>query len=57
MLEGIESVLETKFGRSGKKLARPIRQVADTDKLRALLHALKTAATLDEVKQLLAQLT
>ncbi len=46
-LEGIEALLEVKFGKEGRKLLPEIRQVQDPKVLRAI----KTASTPDEVRQ------
>jgi hypothetical protein len=55
LLEGIEAVLEVKFGAAGLELLPEIRKLEDVDKIRAVLHASKTATTLDEVRQFVAR--
>jgi hypothetical protein len=51
--ECIALALETKFGEDSRKLLRRVRAVDDVASLRALSRALKTASTLEEVRQLL----
>jgi hypothetical protein len=52
MREGIESLLKVQFGDEGLKLMPEIQQIHEEDKLRAILKALETATSLDEVRQL-----
>ena len=53
-LEGIEGMLELKFGETGLHLMPEIREIKDDDKLEAILRAIKTAATPDDVRRLWA---
>jgi hypothetical protein len=50
--EGIETALKIRFGEAGLQLMPEIREIHDEDKLRAILKALETAATPDEVRRL-----
>jgi hypothetical protein len=52
--EGIEAYLEGKFGEEGKKLMPEIRQVYDLDQLRAILKAIGTANSPEELRRLWA---
>jgi hypothetical protein len=54
LLEGIEAILEFRFGAAGVQLLPEVRKLEDVDKIRAVLHALKTA-TLDELRQFVAR--
>ena len=51
---GIESVLRIRFGEEGLKLMPEIREIYEEEKLQAILKALETAASPDEVRQLWA---
>jgi hypothetical protein len=55
LLEGIEAFLEFRFGAAGVQLMPEVRKLEDVDKLRAVLQAVKTATTLDEVRQFVAR--
>jgi hypothetical protein len=54
MREGIEALLRVRFGEAGVKLMPEIRDLHDEETLRAILKALETAATPDEVRRLWA---
>jgi hypothetical protein len=54
MREGIESLLRVRFGEEGLKLMPEIREIHEEEKLRAVLKALETAASPDEVRRLWA---
>jgi hypothetical protein len=49
--EGIALLLDLKFGERGLKLMSKVRSVQDLAALRALADVLKTAMTLDEVRE------
>lgn len=51
LLEGIEALLEFKFGAEGLKVLPEIQQIHDHEKLSAILQAIKTAPTLDELRR------
>ncbi len=51
-LEGIETSLDVKFGKEGLKLLPEIRRVQDPKVLRAVLRAIRTASTPDEVRRI-----
>jgi len=55
LLQGIEVSLEVKFGAEGLKLLPEISQLHDHEVLRAVLQAIKTAATPDELRWVWAQ--
>jgi hypothetical protein len=50
-LEGIETALEVKFGAAGLQLVPEIRQLQDAGILEAVLQAIKTASTPEEVRR------
>jgi hypothetical protein len=52
LLEGIQLALELKFGPEGLKLLPEIRELGELDVLRAVLQAIKTATTPDELRQI-----
>jgi hypothetical protein len=54
LLAGIEVILELKFGADGLGLMPGIRAITDVDRLRTVQSALRSAASLDEVRPLLA---
>ncbi len=51
IVEGIELVLDVKFGADGLRLLSEIREIKDIKKLRAVQRALKIARTPDEVRR------
>jgi hypothetical protein len=48
--KGIEGFLKFRFGVSGLQLMPEIREIRDEDQLDAILNALQTGASLDEVR-------
>ena len=50
--EGIESLLRVRFGEEGVKLMPEIHKIHEEETLRAILKALETAVTPDEVRRL-----
>jgi hypothetical protein len=50
--QGIESLLRVRFGEEGLKLMPEIHKVYEDDKLEAILKALETAASPDEIRRL-----
>ena len=50
LIEGIELALKLKFGAEGQRVMQEIRQIEETDVLRAVIRAIETAATLDDVR-------
>jgi len=50
--EGIESLLRVRFGEEGLKLMPEIKEIHEEKTLRAILKALETATSLDEVRRL-----
>jgi hypothetical protein len=52
-LKGIAVALELKFGEAGKRLMPKVRALHDVSKLDALLRAIKSAKSLDDIKPLL----
>jgi hypothetical protein len=55
LLEGIEMCLKMKFGAEGLRLMPELRELYDHEKLRAVLHAIETASTPDELRRVWAQ--
>jgi hypothetical protein len=51
ILEGIELVLDIKFGSDGLRLWPEIRQIEDAKRLRAVQRALKTAHTPEALRR------
>ncbi|MCS6845556.1 MAG: hypothetical protein NZ528_14755, partial [Caldilineales bacterium] len=54
VLAGIEVALDLKFGTEGLRLLPEIRKIEDLDVLSAVLSAIRTAATLDDVRRIYA---
>ncbi len=54
LLLGIEGMLEVKFGEAGLQLLPVLRQLQDPGELEAALKAIKTAATLEELRRVYA---
>ena len=52
--EGIEVALRLKFGEKGTQLLSEIRQIENSEKLEAILHAVETAASPEELRRLWA---
>lgn len=52
LLSGIELSLELKFGAAGRDYFAQMKDVADVELLERILHAIKKAATLDELSRL-----
>ena len=50
--QGIESLLRVRFGDEGLQLMPEIQEIHEEEKLEAILKALETAASLDEVRRL-----
>jgi hypothetical protein len=50
--EGIESMLEIRFGAEGLGLMPEIRAIYEEDKLRAILQSIKTAASPEDVRRI-----
>ena len=50
--EGIQSVLELRFGLEGLKLMPDIENIHSEDQLRAILKTLNSAMNLEEVRRL-----
>jgi hypothetical protein len=49
---GIESLLRVRFGEDGLKLMPEIREIHDEEKLEAIIQALETGTSLEEVRRL-----
>lgn len=53
LAEAITIMLEAKFGAAAKRLARKVRALQDVERLRAVVRAVATAESLDDVRALL----
>jgi hypothetical protein len=53
MLEGIEALLEIKFGERGLKLFPDIRNILDTDRLRRIKDAIKVSREVQDVEKVI----
>ena len=51
LLEGIEECLQLKFGAEGLKLMPELRELQDHELLRAVLRAIRTAASPEELRR------
>jgi hypothetical protein len=51
LIEGIEACLKLKFGAEGLELMPEIRELQDHELLRAVLHAIRAAASPDELRR------
>jgi hypothetical protein len=51
MCEGIEAQLQVRFGDEGLKLMPEIQEIHEEETLRAILQALKTATSLEDVRR------
>jgi hypothetical protein len=51
LLEGFEACLTLKFGAEGLELMPEVREIQDHELLRAVLNAIKTAATPEELRR------
>lgn len=54
-LEGIELALEVKFGVAGLRLMPEIRAITDEEKLKAVIQAMRTAATPEDLRRVWAE--
>ncbi len=52
LCKGIESLLKVRFGDEGLQLMPEIREIYEEEKVEAILKALETAASPDEVRRL-----
>jgi flagellar biosynthesis/type III secretory pathway protein FliH len=52
LLQGLELVLELKFGADGLRLLPQLRQQPEPAVLRTVLQAIRTAATVDDLRRL-----
>jgi hypothetical protein len=55
LLEGIEFGLKLKFGEAGLRLLPEIKELEDVEKLRAVLRAMETAASPEELRRVWAE--
>ena len=52
LMRGIEAVLHVKFGEAGLRLLPEIRQIESNDQLEAILEAIESGATLEELPRI-----
>jgi hypothetical protein len=55
LLAGLEVALKLKFGAEGLQVLPELRQLREVDQLRAVLQAIETVTTLDELRQVVAR--
>ena len=53
-IEGIEGMLELRFGEPGLRLMPEIRQIKEDETLEAILHAIKTAESPEDLRRIWA---
>jgi len=51
LLEGIHSLLKVRFGEAGLQLLPEVERVYELEKLQAVLHALETVDTPEELRK------
>lgn len=54
LLEGLEAVLEFKFQEEGLALMPELRKIDDSDRLAAILQAVRKASSLEEIRPLIS---
>ena len=54
LIRGVEAVLKVKFGDAGLRLLPEIRQIENNDQLEAILAAIETGATLEDLRRIWA---
>ena len=54
ILAGIELGLELKFGTEGLQMMAEVRRITDVEALQGIRQAIKTAATVDDFRQIVA---
>ncbi|MDZ8079095.1 MAG: hypothetical protein RMX35_08330 [Nostoc sp. DcaGUA01] len=52
LIQGIEMILEFKFGRDGLIILPEISQIQDVEMLKTILNSIKTVNTLEELRQI-----
>ena len=55
LIQGIEAMLKMKFGEPGLRLMPEIREVHGNEKLEAILQAIETAASPEDLRRLWAE--
>jgi predicted transposase YdaD len=53
LLEGIEALLEIKFGERGLKLVPDIRKILETERLRRIKEAIKVSREVQDVENVI----